>query len=411
MTTTETETKVETQAQKEEALPEAVDSAKEQTEEKAAENSTPGSPTKKSETLKPVVTVHKKDFEKDVIYVYQFVRSAPIPSLSVACLKLETWLRITGLQYENVDHKLRYKSKKGQLPFVEVNGKEIDDVDFIIRELSKQFDKDLDSGLTEDQKTLSHAFESMLNNHTTPLIRWWRNNHPQEFLDATKLDIKQAFNSRFPNSILNIVFKFGFRKNLKDFGSHIGRVSDEEALESAKEDIKALSSYLGTKDYFFGKQIHLLDCVAFGALAQFIYVPYGGLKEWMETETPNLIAFVDRIKTQYWTDWDEICSTLEFNTHLPKKEVPAESTEEKANDEAAAAKKEEKPKKAKEEKKKKEKKEKKGKKDSTKEKSEEKDKEAPKEEAKAADVTEAPKEAADAPNGGEAPKTEVAASE
>lgn len=100
MTTTETETKVETQAQKEEALPEAVDSAKEQTEEKAAENSTPGSPTKKSETLKPVVTVHKKDFEKDVIYVYQFVRSAPIPSLSVACLKLETWLRITGLQYE-----------------------------------------------------------------------------------------------------------------------------------------------------------------------------------------------------------------------------------------------------------------------------------------------------------------------
>lgn len=68
--------------------------------------------------------------------------------------------------HQNIDHKLRFKSKKGQLPFVELNGKEIEDSDVIIRELAKTFDKDLDSGLTPEQKTVSHAFESMLNNHT-----------------------------------------------------------------------------------------------------------------------------------------------------------------------------------------------------------------------------------------------------
>lgn len=61
---------------------------------------------------------------------------------------------------------MRFKSKKGQLPFIELNGKEIEDADFIIRELSKHFSKDLDSNLSADQKTISHAFESMLNNHT-----------------------------------------------------------------------------------------------------------------------------------------------------------------------------------------------------------------------------------------------------
>ena len=48
----------------------------------------------------------------------------------------------------------------------------------------------------------------------------------------------------------------------------------------------------------------------------------------METETPNLVALVDRIKSKYWSDWDQICTTLELNTHLPKKELSPEKEEE-----------------------------------------------------------------------------------
>lgn len=77
---------------------------------------------------------------------------------------------------------------------------------------------------------------------------------------------------------------------------------------------------------------------AFAHLAQFIYVPFGGLKEWMEAETPNLIGLVERFKTKYWSDWDEILSSLEMNTHLPKKETPPESNEPKPEDEAKKAK-------------------------------------------------------------------------
>jgi hypothetical protein len=58
------------------------------------------------------------------------------------------------------------------------------------------------------------------------------------------------------------------------------------------------------------------------------------MKEWMETETPNLVALVDRIKNKYWSDWDQICSTLELNTHLPKKEVSPEKEEEAKKEEA-----------------------------------------------------------------------------
>lgn len=81
-------------------------------------------------------------------------------------------------------------------------------------------------------------------------------------MDSAQLDIKRTFNSRFPNSILNLVFKFGFRKHLRDsVGNGVGKFTDEEVLESAKSDLKALSSYLAGNDYFFGKEPHLVSQV------------------------------------------------------------------------------------------------------------------------------------------------------
>lgn len=50
--------------------------------------------------------VHKANFEKDIIYLYQFSRTPLLPSLSPYCLKVETWLRLVGLKYE-VSFKLR----------------------------------------------------------------------------------------------------------------------------------------------------------------------------------------------------------------------------------------------------------------------------------------------------------------
>ena len=69
-------------------------------------------PASKAET--PKFSVHKTNFEKDVIYLYQFSRTPLLPSLSPYCLKVETWLRLAGLKYEvrGGIEKLKYLSKK-----------------------------------------------------------------------------------------------------------------------------------------------------------------------------------------------------------------------------------------------------------------------------------------------------------
>lgn len=59
---------------------------------------------------------------------------------------------------------MKHRSKKGQLPFIELNGEEIADSTLIIKELSQKFGKDIDAALTQDQRNISHAMISMIEN-------------------------------------------------------------------------------------------------------------------------------------------------------------------------------------------------------------------------------------------------------
>lgn len=65
--------------------------------EKDEKEAAPAAP---AEPPAPKFSVKKQNFEKDVIYLYQFSRTPVIPSMSPYCLKVETWLRLAGLKYE-----------------------------------------------------------------------------------------------------------------------------------------------------------------------------------------------------------------------------------------------------------------------------------------------------------------------
>lgn len=64
------------------------------------ENAGDAPAAKEKEPAPPKVVVHKTNFEKDVVYLYQFSRTPLLPSLSPYCLKVETWLRLAGVKYE-----------------------------------------------------------------------------------------------------------------------------------------------------------------------------------------------------------------------------------------------------------------------------------------------------------------------
>lgn len=106
---TEAENKVQEQAKDKEVAAEK-EKQEEKTEEKeplkdeVKENSDKEKKdveaTPPAEIQPPKPTVRKPNYEKDVVYLYQFSRTPVVPSLSPYCLKVETWLRLAGLKYE-----------------------------------------------------------------------------------------------------------------------------------------------------------------------------------------------------------------------------------------------------------------------------------------------------------------------
>ncbi|KAL0851986.1 hypothetical protein ABMA28_000260 [Loxostege sticticalis] len=302
-----------------------------QTKEEAPAEKTEEKPDeKKAEPPAPKPTVHKANFEKDVVYLYQFSRTPLLPSTSPYCLKVETWLRLAGIKYENVPHMAKFRSKKGQLPFVELNGEEIADSTFIIKELSEKYNKDLDAALTPEQRMVAHAMISMIENHLSWVILWWRAKYPDSVIKGYQVNLQSALNTRLPNPILNFCYKFtSGRKGMKKAKAHgIGVHSQDEIIEFGKNDLRVLSDYLSDRPFFFGDEPTLLDVVAFSNLAQLQFIDKDvahPLRDAMNESFPNLVGLVSRIKERAFTDWDEICATLDLNAHLPK---PAKETKE-----------------------------------------------------------------------------------
>ena len=58
---------------------------------------------------------------KDVVVVHQFNKGLTCPSPSPFPIKLETFLRIAGIKYEN-DHEY-WRSKKGKSPWITAMGR------------------------------------------------------------------------------------------------------------------------------------------------------------------------------------------------------------------------------------------------------------------------------------------------
>lgn len=44
------------------------------------------------------------------------------------------------------------------------------------------------------------------------------------------------------------------------------------------------------------------------------------LRDYMTESCANLVGLVNRMKDRCFSDWDEICTNLDLNTHLPKPE-------------------------------------------------------------------------------------------
>ncbi|XP_078383185.1 failed axon connections homolog isoform X2 [Oculina patagonica] len=237
------------------------------------------------------------------VVLHQFVLSKLSVSGSPPCIKLETFLRMTKIPYEN-NYSFKF-SKKGKKPWIEFNGQEIADSNFCIEFLKKEFQVDIDSHLSATEKAIAHSIRTMLEENTywTMVYYRWCSDY------APVLRERWFGHLAFPVKYLVFhMIQRSCRKNM--WGHGIGRHSEQEVYGIGEKDLLAVSEILGQKKFLFGEKPCLADAALFAFIAAFIWdmgpeCPLGLLTQ---TKAQNLERHAKRMKELYYPDWDEIIS-------------------------------------------------------------------------------------------------------
>nr|XP_011456794.2 failed axon connections homolog [Crassostrea gigas] len=238
----------------------------------------------------------KKNYPPNTIIHHQIGRGPYAPSKTPFAVKLETYLRMTKVPFLNEHDSLANRSSKGKLTWIEYNGQEVADSEFCIQFINKTFCIDLDKSFSDEEITAGRAIQRMVDEHlywTIALVRWVFD--PKHGIDVGR----QLGVSRFKSLRLkNLVKKLSYAQG-------VGRHTEEEVLHVMDEDLQALSKFLGKKKFMLGEQASQTDCAVFGMLSQIHWQACGGASEKLYKKYPNLIAYCEEMKAEFWPDWDD----------------------------------------------------------------------------------------------------------
>jgi glutathione S-transferase len=233
-----------------------------------------------------------------LITLFQFDPAFGLPNASPFCMKVETYLRMSGLDFQVAPRANILKAPKGKMPWIEDDGRVVADSGFIIDYLKSRYGDPLDAHLTPQESAVALAFRRLLEENlywTVLHARWlttegWRLTRP-------------AFFGSLPpvvREILPALARRGIRKEL--WGHGMGRHSIEEIQAIGRADLTALADFLGDKPYFMGAQPTSLDASAYSFLANLLWVPLEMPLKAHAQRYPQFESYCRRIRDRYYAD-------------------------------------------------------------------------------------------------------------
>ena len=258
------------------------------------------------------------------VLLYQHPPWNFIPSPLPACIKVETYCRMMKIPYENV-----YKTGTDQkLPYVEYQGET--KKQNLLGFLNSKFEVDADANLNDKDKACSRAFQCMAEENTFWSLMYYR--WVDNFAETKKyfkgLDVVRK----------NVRPKLDQGKCVKCLEAHeIGKHNKEEIYAIGEKDLRAMSAFLEDKEFFMGSEPSTIDCTMFGLLSCLLHTADNSpLAKVVKEDLKNLVDFCDRMKLNFWLDWNELCSEEQVEETRPKSRLSVKKKKRTKSQEPAA---------------------------------------------------------------------------
>ncbi|XP_046551641.1 failed axon connections homolog [Haliotis rubra] len=235
-----------------------------------------------------------KEYPRDTVILHQIGRGPYAPSMTPFAVKLETYLRMARIPYQNV-HGLKMSSK-GKVPWIEYNGKAVADSTLCIDFLNEKLEVDLHQHLSPRDKGAAMAMQVMTEEHLYWFLAVFRYQY-----DNDKTFIKQTLKIGW---FVVRIAKYMVAKSTWYQG--LGRHTEEEVTQMFKKELQALSDFMGERKFLMGDEPCESDCAVFGQLSQLYWHFLGtGHENLIRDKYPNLAAYCNRMKETFWPDWDQ----------------------------------------------------------------------------------------------------------
>ena len=228
-----------------------------------------------------------------MIKLYGFGPAFGLPDPSPFVLLVDAWLSIHGIPFERVPGFANLRvAPLGKLPFIEDDGELIADSAFILDHLRAKHGPGIDAGMSDGEQAQANLAADALRQNL-----YWCMVRSRWFEEQSWQGLRRAFFGGMPwplRKLVPVLARRRMRGVLHNQG--IGRYSAEQAAAIGNRVLASLSTWLGSRDYFFGGEPRTFDVTAYAFLAEQIQIDLDFSLARTARGYDNLVAFCDRMQ-------------------------------------------------------------------------------------------------------------------
>jgi glutathione S-transferase len=182
------------------------------------------------------------------------------------------------------------------MPYIVDGTHTLADSSLIIDYLKTTYGDTLDGRMSTEQRAVALAWQRLLEEHLYWAVLYTRWIEPEGWSLT-----RTAFFAGMPAPLSWIIPPLARRGMAKELHGHgMGRHSREEIYALGCRDLTALADFLGDKPYLMGEQACSLDAVAYGFLANLLWVPLESELKQHARKYPQLERYCLRMKSRYY---------------------------------------------------------------------------------------------------------------
>jgi len=211
------------------------------------------------------------------------------------CMKLELYLIHNKIKYEKITKFDFSKAPRWKIPYILDDDEIITDSSLIISYLDNKYKLDMDSHLSDEQKSISHFILKTLEDSLYWCMvseRWW--------VDKNWEITKEAFFWNMPKFLYYIIPNIVRKNIMRDMkGQWMARRDRWEIQDLWMKDIDMIVGFLWKKKFIFGDSISFIDLAVYSTLANLMKMPHESRLKDHINDNKNLVKYIKNMQDTF----------------------------------------------------------------------------------------------------------------